>query len=333
MKKISIKKMAAGMLLASTFLVPVVRAEDSSYVVIGQDDWLFTKYEFATPADAQDTSATVELLEKANKLFKQADITLALVIVPSKVRIYSDKLPANKPLDPYTNGKYENIYKTLIENGVNVVNLNQAFLTSPKRNTDTPLFLHQDTHWASTGALLAAETIKAEIDRNPDLNKAWQSVPEEKYTLTWDTKKVLSRARDLVRLLPAGAPAFAPERTMLFKVAKESKKQTGLLTGDVKVGITVIGSSYTNKNTGYPDGLRFTLQRNLLDISLPVDQGPWFGMESYLKDDAFKTNKPKLIIWEIPEREFRSPPNYKSRDARYIIDNNVWIARIADLLK
>lgn len=325
--------MASGLLLASSVFSSFVQAQDTSYVVVGQDDWLFTKYEFATPSDAQDTSTTVGLLEKANKMFERAGITLALVIVPSKVRIYSDKLPANKPLDSYTNEKYENIYKTLRENGMHVVNLNQAFLTSPKRDSDTPLFLHQDTHWAPTGALLAAETIKAEIDRNPVLTKAWQSVPEEKYTLTWGKKKVLSRARDLVKQLPAGAPAFAPEQTMQFKVAKESKTQTDLLTGDVKVGITVIGSSYTNKNTGYPDGLRFTLQRNLLDISLPVDQGPWFGMEAYLKDDAFKTNKPKLIIWEIPEREFRSPPNNKFRDSRYIIDNNEWIAHITDLLR
>jgi alginate O-acetyltransferase complex protein AlgJ len=75
------------------------------------------------------------------------------------------------------------------------------------------------------------------------------------------------------------------------------------------------------------------LQRNLLDISIPVDQGPWVGMEAYLRDDAFKTNRPKLIIWEIPEREMRSPPNYKYRDARYVIDNTEWLSRIAALLK
>jgi alginate O-acetyltransferase complex protein AlgJ len=99
------------------------------------------------------------------------------------------------------------------------------------------------------------------------------------------------------------------------------------------VGITVIGSSYTNKNTGYPDAIRFNLQRDLLDISIPVDQGPWVGMEAYLKDEAFKTNKPKLIIWEIPERELRSPPNAKFRDARYVIDNNEWLTRVTSLLK
>jgi len=332
MIKLTLNKIVAGMMLAVTFFSPVVQAQDSPYVVIGKDGWLFTKYEFATPADATDTNVTIGLLEKTSKLFERSGIALALVIVPSKIRIYSDKLPDNKPLDAYTDGKYEEIYKTMRESGVHVVNLNQVFLNSPKRDSDTPLFLHQDTHWAATGALLAAETIKKEIDNTPVLATALQAVPEEKFALTWGNKKVMSRARDLVKQLPAGAPVFKPEQTMLYKVVKESKSQAGLLSEGDKVAITVIGSSYTNKNTGYPDGLRYTLQRNLLDISIPVDQGPWVGMEAYLKDDAFKTNKPKLIIWEIPEREFRSPPNYKFRDARYISDNNDWLARITDLL-
>jgi alginate O-acetyltransferase complex protein AlgJ len=106
-----------------------------------------------------------------------------------------------------------------------------------------------------------------------------------------------------------------------------------LLSNTENTSITAIGSSYTNKNTGYPDALRYALQRNLLDISIPVDQGPWVGMEAYLRDDSFKTNPPKLIIWEIPERELRSPPNYKFRDARYVIENDEWLSRITNLLQ
>jgi hypothetical protein len=56
-------------------------------------------------------------------------------------------------------------------------------------------------------------------------------------------------------------------------------------------------------------------------------------MENYLRDSAFKTAPPKLILWELPERELRSPPNYKFRDARYISGNDEWYARIVELLK
>ena len=220
-----------------------------------------------------------------------------------------------------------------ISNGQSRFNLNQAFLASPHRQSDTPLFLRLDTHWAPSGAMLAAETIKAGIDATPALKAALAATPEEKFTLAWAKQKQNTRARDMVRLMPQGTPAFPPEQILSFKVSKTSASQVGLLGGGDNVGITVIGSSYTNKNSGFPDAIRYTLQRELLDISLPVDQGPWYGMDSYLRDEAFKTKKPKLIVWEIPEREFRSPPNNKYRDARYVIDNNEWLSRITSLLK
>jgi alginate O-acetyltransferase complex protein AlgJ len=273
------------------------------------------------------------MLEKANKLFERKGIALALVIVPSKIRIHADQLPASNPLDSYTRYKYENIVTALNSSGVNVINLNKAFLASPHRTSDTPLFFRLDTHWAPPGSMLAAETIKTGIDANPVLKAALASTPEEKYELQWAKRKTNVRERDLVRLFPADGPEFTVEQILQFKVRRLQAVQTGLLGGGSNIGITVIGSSFTNKTTGFPDAIRYTLQRDLLDISLPVDQGPWFGMSTYLQDDSFKTKPPKLIIWEIPEREFRSPPNYKHRDPRYIIDNNEWIARMENLLK
>jgi hypothetical protein len=56
-------------------------------------------------------------------------------------------------------------------------------------------------------------------------------------------------------------------------------------------------------------------------------------MESYLRDDAFTTQRPDLVIWEIPEREMRSPPDYKFREARYLVGNEEWLARVTALFK
>lgn len=333
MKKDFFNRVLKTAIVACTLGMSIAHAADTVPVLFGKNDWLFTPYEFATSSDTQDTQATIQMLEKANKLFERKGIALALVIVPSKIRIHADQLPDNKPLDSYTAEKYDNAFKALSAGGVNVVNLNKAFLSSPHRTSDTPLFLRLDTHWSPSGALLAAETVKTVIDNNPTLKAALAATPEEKYSLTWNLKKSNTRARDLVKYLPAGSANYPPEQVLPFKVARVQASQADLLGAGDSVGITVIGSSYTNKNTGYPDGLRYALQRELLDISLPVDQGPWYGMEAYLRDEAFKTKKPKLIIWEIPERELRSPPNNKFRDPRYIIDNNEWLSRITELLK
>lgn len=333
MKNQKLKKAFLSISMLFVFGSQVTSAAEPSPVLIGKDNWLFTPYEFAVVSDAVDTQASIGLFEKVNKLFEKKGIALALVVVPSKIRIHEDKLPADRPLDAYTAEKYENMYKALQAAGVNVVNLNRAFLGSSHRTSDTPLFLRLDTHWSPAGAFLAAETVKLYIDSNAGLKAALASTKEENYTLAWASKRTTTRARDLVRLLPKDAPSYPVEQTLPFKVTRTQASQAGLLNGADNVGITVIGSSYTNKNTGYPDGLRYTLQRDILDISIPVDQGPWVGMDSYLRDEAFKINKPKLIIWEIPERELRSPPNNKFRDSRYIMENNDWLARVTDLLK
>ena len=333
MDKSIIRKWLSSIFLTLAAFTTVAHAADSTPVVIGKNDWLFTTYEFASASDAHDTEVTIQLLQKVNGLFERQGIALLLVLVPSKIRIYSDQLPDAKALDDYTAGKYESVFKALQAGGVNVVNLNQAFLTSPQRASATPLFLRLDTHWSPAGALLAAETVKATIEASPGLTLALSATPEVKYALTWAKRKVIHKARDLVGYLPKGTPSFAWEQILLFGATREQPSQASLLgTGDV-IGITAIGSSYTDKNTGYPDALRYTLQRDLLDISIPGTHGPWVGMETYLKDDAFKKNKPKLIIWEIPEREMRAPPNYKFREARYISDNKEWFSRISGLLK
>lgn len=333
MNKLLFKRKLICIASIFVFTFPVAYAVESTSVLVGKDSWLFTPYEFAAASDAPDTQTSIQLFEKINKLFEKKGVALVLVIVPSKIRIHEDRLPAEKALDSYTAEKYENVYKSLQTAGVQVVNLNRVFLSSPHRVSDTPLFLKLDTHWSPAGAFLAAETIKSYIDINPVLKAALASTKEENYTIAWASKKTATRSRDLVRLLPKDAPSYPVEQTLPFKVIRTQASQAGLLNGADSVGITVIGSSYSSKNTGYPDGLRYTLQRDILDISIPVDQGPWVGMDAYLRDDAFKTNKPKLIIWEIPEREFRSPPNNKFRDSRYVMDNNEWIARVTDLLK
>jgi alginate O-acetyltransferase complex protein AlgJ len=40
-------------------------------------------------------------------------------------------------------------------------------------------------------------------------------------------------------------------------------------------------------------------------------------------------HKPKIIVWEIPERDMRAPPAHKYREARYSMDDNEWLLRAA----
>lgn len=308
-------------------LAPAFQALAQPTGMVGKNDFLFYRYEMAQTSDANDTQASLHLLDKMNRQLAQNGVALALVLVPSKVRTYFDYLPPGMKLDSWTDGKYDAALKFLRPQNVAVVDLNQAFLKSPLRRSDTPLFLRLDTHWSPAGAMLAAQTIRAEVEQNPVLKRAWQATPEVAYDLAWASAKVNKRERDLVKQLPKGAPEFPIEQVLPFKVTRQQASQSGLLQDGDSVGVTAIGSSYTDVATLYPDALRYTLQRDLLDISIPVLRGPWVGMAAYLQDAAFQRSRPRLLIWEIPERELRSPPNYRFREERYISDNQEWLLR------
>jgi alginate O-acetyltransferase complex protein AlgJ len=301
--------------------------------LIGQNGWLFYRYEWAQASDAADTRASLRLLQKAQRHFARNQVAMVLALVPSKIRIYADQLPPAHKLDPYTDGKYTAAVNYLREHQVAVADLNQAFLHSPLRLSDTPLFLRLDSHWSPAGALLAAQTIQAEVARQPDLSGALESTPQVAYDLVWAKQKVIKRERDLIAQLPKGAPEFAPELVLPYKAQLKTPRPPEpdnlLQSSAPPVGVTAIGSSYTDAANGYPDALRHALQRDVLDISIPVLQGPWVGMDAYVRDPAFQSNRPKLLIWEIPERELRSPPNYRFREARYIMDNQHWLLRTA----
>ena len=320
--------------MSAVFALAAPALAASNYdVVFGKDQgWLFTGYEYVKPADANDTQTTINDLIEASKLFRQNGVGLAILIVPSKIRIYADELPADRPIDAYNMAQYGKAVTALRAGGVNVVDLNTAYLGMADRKGDNLLYFHLDTHWTPKGALVAAETIKSTVMATPELKAAWAAAPEVKYNLAWSARAHPSRARDLVHYLKPGTASFPPERAKTFKVARETASTAGLTGAGDAVGVTVIGSSYTDAGTGYPDAVRYELQRDVLDLSLPVDQGPWSGMAAYLKNE-FKASKPKLVIWEIPERDLHSPPAAKWREARYQIDNATWLKEIEQELK
>jgi hypothetical protein len=75
--------------------------------------------------------------------------------------------------------------------------------------------------------------------------------------------------------------------------------------------------------------VRVALQRNLLDISIPGRQGPWVGIENYVRDTAFQLHPPKLLLWEVPERDSVNPPDSPWRDAEYFRDAKEWLLDLA----
>ena len=333
MKRNTVNKRLYGAMLTSVLGMSLAQAAEPVPGIVGKNDWLFYRYELSDVVDTATTDASLDLIQRFNKVLSANGVNMAVTLVPLKMRIYSEYLPDNIKVNDYMAGNYERMSKALRAAQVNVIDLNTVFLNSPKRNSDTPLFFRLDTHWAPAGSMLAAEAIKAGIDGNAALKKVLDATPEEGFKLVLGKRKVNSKSRDLVEQLPKDSPAFGPEQFVPFSVSRAQPPKEDLLGNREPLGMTLVGSSYSHAWTGFPDALRYALQRDMLSISVGADQGSWVGMEGYLRDDAFQSQAPKMVIWEMPERDLRAPPNYKFRDARYVSDNTEWLLRVSALVQ
>lgn len=326
-KKHAVTKILHAALIGGLFCLPVTHAAEPANAFVGKNEWLFYNYEILEAANADTTNVSLDLIQRFNKVLAANGVNLVVVMVPVKMRIYSDQLPDDVKVNDFTAGNYDRITKALQAARVNTVDINTVFANSPKRNSETPLFFKLDTHWTPTGALLAAETIKAAIDATPPLKGALDATPPEAFKLAVATRKRPSKARDLVEQLPKNTLTFTPEMVAQVNVSRVQPPKDDLLGNRTPSGLTLVGSSYSMDWTGFSDVLRFSLQRDILSVAVAADQGSWVGMESYLRDDSFQTKAPKILIWELPERDMRAPPDYKFRDPRYVTNNTEWLMR------
>ena len=90
------------------------------------------------------------------------------------------------------------------------------------------------------------------------------------------------------------------------EVSPEQASDSGLgLFGDVSIPITLVGTSFSLRGN-FHGALQEALSCEVLNAAR---DGAGFlqSMKDYVKDDAFRTAKPNLIIWEVPERFLTLP--------------------------
>ena len=301
-----------------------------SPVIIGKDQWLFYRPEMIQPADEAAINTSLDLVQRFNKILAANGTTLAYAVIPIKMRIYADFLPEQAKLSPYMAANYERVIKVLKAKGVNAVDVNTAMMKSPIRTSISPIFLKGDTHWSQLGGMVVAEAIKDEILVNPLLKKAYDTTPEEKYTMKFRKKLYTLKGGDLRNGLPADYPKHPPEQTLLFDIKQAKKAATGLLDDTAVPEVVLVGSSYSQEWTLFSQALKFALQRDVLAFAVTADKSPWVGLlETYVASDNFQNQPPKLLIWETPERELAAPPNYAYREQRYKSDNTEWLLRVS----
>lgn len=317
-------------ILAISLFCTSAQASNESEAFVGKNEWLFYKREISVNSDQKFINKSTELIGRFNEILNNKGIKLLVVLVPLKMRTYSEYLPENFMFSDFLMNQYDHILTDLESKGVITADLNTAFANATKRISEPPLFFRLDTHWTPTGAMVAAQAIRYSLTVRNEFKTLMDTVPTVTYSIKIANRKRPSKGRDLVKQLPEGSPTFEPEMMAQVNVIRASSEHTDLQNSATTPQITLMGSSYSNDWTGFPDALRFTLQRDIASISVNADQGSWVGMESYLRDESFQKQPPKILIWELPERDMKAAPDYKFREARYVMGNAEWLRKVGE---
>ena len=268
-------------------------------VRVGRDGWLFSVEELQFYDNAlNNQKARLSILTKTSTALKEQGVTLIVALVPDKARVYAKWLSGGRYPDWNAN-RYQFSLDALRQQGVDVVNL-LPVLTPVQE--DTFLYYRTDTHWSQLGAKRAAEAV---VERIKSLGV---DMPQASFETT-AVGPLEQKPGDLLRMMNLSdmpnwtrpRPDF--ENTEFTKKAA-SNQPVGLFDA-VSVPVVLVGTSYSLRSNfhGY---LEQALGADVLNVAR--DGGGFIqSAKDYLANESFKTAKPQIIVWELPERMLSAP--------------------------
>ncbi|WP_416771909.1 alginate O-acetyltransferase AlgX-related protein [Pseudomonas sp. RHF3.3-3] len=291
----------AGSWLAFGDLGPRVRE--------GCPGWLFLTDELRLNRNAAlNARAKVRAVSELQQALGRRGIQLVVAVVPDKSRIVASQLcKLSRPavLAP----RIDEWLGSLQGAGVTALNL-----TPTLQAVGESAYLRTDTHWSEAGAKAAAEQVARMI-----AGLKFEPTPRKHFDLTTQPSAV--RPGDLVRL--AGIdwlPTVLQPRienvaaTQIKERAEEAAGGDNLddLFGDGNLPNTaLIGTSFS-RNSNFVGFLEAALGAPVGNFA--KDGGEFSGAaKAYFESPAFTQTPPKLIVWEIPERDLQTPYDGNAR--------------------
>lgn len=271
----------------------VLFKEGKRGVLIGRDGWLFTDEEFFYPKNfSQNVFENKKYISETSQTLTGNGAKVLIVPIPSKSRIYSEKL-GKYDFPDYWRSQYANLLDYLNEDNIAFIDLLSTFQEIKDKN----IFLKTDTHWTPMGARVAALKISQKVEGNwPYLS--WN--PEKITTTKGDEIK---HEGDLMRYTVNGYSAdMFNLKTDQFHFWATTVEGEGSLFDNKMFPVVLVGTSFSaNKLWNFDGFLKEFLGTDILNVS-DEGLGPFETMQNYLDSNTYSKSKPKLIIWEIPER-------------------------------
>jgi len=124
---------------------------------------------------------------------------------------------------------------------------------------------------------------------------------------------------------------LTPEQKAIYKGTADSvvgysfeKTQSGNLLGEDPSLITLVGSSYSGDGYQFGNAIGYALQKDVLTIWKPA-LGQWKSIVDYAMDDSFQAAVPKIVVWDLIEREWDMPPSVSNI---YMQSNHYYLAEL-----
>ncbi len=254
----------------------------------------------ATDADPERWfERRIDLISTLAQRLKSQGTILVVALVPDKARVYRSQLGGGGYPD-FNEGKYQQALAAMRTRGVAVVDLLRPLERGARSHE---VYYRTDTHWNQVGASLAAQAITQRIRSLKVELESAQFVSETQVP-------VQERPGDLLRLM--GLVQVSNRwRPLPDREAPVNTREVGAapaansLFGDSSVPVVLTGTSYSLRGNfhGY---LQQGLGAKVLNTA--KDGGGFLqAITAYLDDESFKTSKPKVLVWEIPERMLKTP--------------------------
>ncbi|NWD08966.1 alginate O-acetyltransferase AlgX-related protein [Pseudomonas gingeri] len=269
----------------------------------GCPDWLFLTDELRVNHNATfNARAKAQAVIELQQGLARRGIQLVVAVVPDKSRIVATQLcQLTRPalLAPRIGE-----WLTLLQ-GAGVPTLD---LTPTLQAVGEGAYLRTDTHWSEAGARAAAGQVAQTVT-----GLKFTATPHKNFEQV--TQASALRPGDLVRL--AGIdwlPLMLQPRTesvAATQVKEQAEEATGAdnlddLFGDDNLPNTaLIGTSFS-RNSNFLGFLEAAVGAPVGNFAR--DGGEFSGAaKAYFDSPAFRQTPPKLVVWEIPERDLQTP--------------------------
>lgn len=285
--------------LAGTLGMPIgaARAQQPTLVEIGSEGWLFPVWDRIQRIDTPALRQVLQTMSESISVLRAAQIQVAICLIPSRKRLMRQYLPAGTTVAADAAQRYSLTIAESIRAGALAPDLDALFRNQMQRSPAHPLFFKTDTHWTPIGAELAAVEMARQMRAQMQFTAS--SRPG---TRLGDLRPMMLAAGDLTQHVPPAQRAnFGSEQSLLRQILP-AEGPAALLEDD-SYDTVVVGTSNVQPRFGFQPVLSNQLVRPVGLAWRPNNVGTYAALLEYLRSDAFRRQRPRVLVWNHLEQD------------------------------